>query len=176
MSYSSSLNLQIGGRPREIDFACWYTRERAFRRCEDSIFVVGESKSFFDKAIDKRDIETLKAVAQELPGTVLVIAVLKEELSSSDKKLICPLALWGREQLANGRWRAPVIVLTGKELFAPHDVEHEWRKSGGLREELVTPGYVRMDNLFTLASLTQQVYLDLPDYFTWLKERYGRRR
>ena len=176
ISYSSSLNLQIGGRRREIDFACWYTRERAFRHREDAIFVVGESKSFADKAIDKRDIETLKAIAQELPGTVLVIAVLKEELSSSDKGLICPLALWGREHLADGRWRAPLIVLTGKELFAPHNVEHEWRKSGGLREELTTPAYVQMDNLTTLADLTQQVYLDLPDYNTWLKDCYARRQ
>ena len=176
ISYSSSLNLQIDGQPREIDFACWYTREHAFRRREDAIFVVGESKSFADEAIDKRDIETLKAIAQKLPATVLVMAVLKGELSRSDKALLCPLALWGREHLADGRWRAPVIVLTGKELFAPHYVQREWCKSGGLREELATPAYVRMENLTTLADLTQQVYLDLPDYNTWLKDRYARRQ
>jgi hypothetical protein len=78
--------------------------------------------------------------------------------------------------MADGSRRAPVVVLTGTELFAPHHVEHEWRKAGGRRQELTEAAYVRMDNLVTLADLTQQVYLDLPDYWAWFKEHMERRR
>jgi hypothetical protein len=176
ITYSSNLNLDIAGEKVEVDFSCWYARERMRGHGEEPLFVVGEAKSFADEAVGEADVRRLRLIGTKLPGTVLVIAVLKNELSSREKKRIGRLALWGREPMADGSRRAPVVVLTGTELFAPHHVEHEWRKAGGRRQELTEAAYVRMDNLVTLADLTQQVYLDLPDYWAWFKEHMERRR
>ncbi len=176
LTYSSNLNLDIGGRHFEIDFACWHGREPAFWLREEPAFVVGETKSFAEESIYDQDIDKLKTIGRKLPGTVLAFAVLKDELSPREKRLVGRLALWGREQLEDGRWRAPVIVLTSKELFAIDDVGEEWRKSRGLRKRLIQTADFRMDNLTKLADLTQQVYLGLPDYLTWLKEGHARRQ
>ena len=176
ITYSSNLNLLVAGKNIEVDFACWYSRERMLGLSEEPYFVVGESKSFAIDAIGEVDVSRLKTIGKVLPGTVLVFSVLKEDLSDQEKKRIGRLALWGRETTSGGRWRAPVIVLTGTELFASHSVEDEWKERGGRRQTLTEPGYVRMDNLETLADLTQQVYLDLPAYGTWSRERIEKRR
>ena len=176
ITYTSNLNLGIAGKNVEVDFACWYARERTLGLGEEPLFVVGEAKSFADEAVRDADVRRLRLVATKLPGTVLVVAVLKDELSSKEKNRLGRLALWGREPMADGRRRAPVVVLTGKELFAPHHVEHEWNEAGGARQKLTEPGHGRMDNLVTLADLTQQIYLDLPDYWTWFKEGMEKRR
>ena len=176
ITYSSNLNLVIAGKSIEVDFACWYSRERMLGLAPEPCFVVGESKSFAVDAIGEVDVSRLKMIGEVLPGTVLVISVLKDDLSDEEKKRIGRLALWGRKTMPDGRWRAPVVVLTGTELFASHGVEHEWKESGGRRQTLAEPGYVRMDNLVTLADLTQQVYLDLPAYVTWSRERVEKRR
>ena len=176
ITYSSNLNLDIAGEKIEIDFACWYARERTFGLGDEPLFVVGETKSFADEAIQDVDVRRLKLISVKLPGTVLVIAVLKNELSTKEKKRIGRLALWGREPMGDGRWKAPVVVLTGTELFAVYGAQQEWNEGGGLRQKLTKAAYVQMDNLMTLANLTQQVYLDLPNYTAWLRERIEKRR
>ena len=176
ITYSSNLNLDIKDERVEVDFACWYARERIHGLREEPMFVVGEAKSFAGEAVRDTDVRRLRLISTKLPGTVLVVAVLKDELSSTEKKRIGRLALWGRQPMADGRPRAPVIVLTGMELFASHYIKHEWKEAGGRRQELIAPAYVRMDNLVTLANLTQQIYLDLPDYWTWYEEHLEKRR
>ena len=163
ITYSSNLNLDIAGEKVEVDFAGWYARDHILGLDEMPWFVAGEAKSFADEAISAGDVSKLKLVGTQIPGTVLVIAVLKYELSSNEKKNISRLALWGRKRLADGRWKAPVIVLTGTELFAANGVASEWENSDGLRRDLSSPAYVRLDNLITLARLTQRIYLDLPN-------------
>ena len=175
ITYSSNLNLDIAGESIEIDFACWYAREQTFGLGEEPLFVVGETKSFAEEAIGHEVVRKLKLIGATLPGTALVIAVLKDELSDNEKLRIGRLALWGREPLVDGRWRSPVVVLTGSELFAGGGVQDEWKELGGLRRKLTQAVYVRMDNLVTLADLTQQVYLDLPNYRTWLEEHMKER-
>lgn len=171
ITFSSNLNLDIGDESVEIDFACWYRRERMLGLSEEPLLVIGETKSFADRAIQNEEIRRLKLIGGALPGTVLVIAVLKEELSREEKRRVGRLALWGRVPLADGRWRAPVVVLTGTELFANDGVQNRWREHGGLRAELTEAAYVHIDNLVTLADLTQQVHLDLPSYWSWFEQR-----
>ena len=176
LTYCSSLNLDIGGESIEVDFACWYRRDLKLGLSEEPLFVMGEVKSFADKAIQIEDVRRLRLIGAALPGTVLVIAVLKEELSSKERRRLASLALWGRKPLADGRWRAPVVILTGGELFANDGVQRVWREHGGLRSELTKAAYVRMDNLVTLADLTQQVHLNLPSYWSWFENRMDRWR
>jgi hypothetical protein len=105
----------------------------------------------------------MRKLAERFTGAFLVFATLKEDLTETEKTAIGDFAKWGRERLADGTPRAPVIVLTGTELFANGEVEHAWKNIGGQRSDFVRPARVRIDNLWTLADITQQVYLGLPD-------------
>ncbi len=77
--------------------------------------------------------------------------------------------------LVNRRTRAPVILLTGTELFTPHDLQESWKSKGGKRAALIEPGHVDISHLPTLADLTQQVYLEMPSYHEWSEARWKRR-
>jgi hypothetical protein len=103
----------------------------------------------------------MRKLGENFPGAFLV-ATLKDELSEVEKAEIGQLATWGRERLADHRPRAPVIVLTGVELFSDWYIEQSWKDGGGQRAKFVEPAYVRLDNLWTLAEMTQQIYLGLP--------------
>lgn len=55
------------------------------------------------------------------------------------------------------------LVLTGHELFAEWGgVAQAWKRLGGRHAGLVQHPSVRLDDLWTLADLTQQLYLDMP--------------
>ncbi len=89
-----------------------------------------------------------------------------EELSNDEISRIAALAEWGREYISERRQsRAPVIILTGTELFAPYSIHEAWEKAGGKRAEIARSAWVRTDNLRVLADLTQQLYLNMPSYF-----------
>jgi len=54
-------------------------------------------------------------------------------------------------------------VLTGAELFAPWHINQSWKNLGGERAKFADSRRARLDNLWTLAEVTQQIYLGLPD-------------
>jgi hypothetical protein len=110
----------------------------------------------------------MRKLAERFPGAFLVFATLKDELSDAEKAEIGQLATWGRERLPDRRPRAPVIVLTGLELFSWH-INHSWEERGGRHAKFVEPARVCLDNLWTLAEFTQQLYLGLPDSYAHLR-------
>ena len=71
--------------------------------------------------------------------------------------------------------RAPVIVLTGTELFTPFSLREAWEKTGGKHAQLIEHASVRLDNLRVLADLTQQLYLNMPSYWEWSEEKWRKR-
>ena len=175
ITFSTELNLEMNGDCSEIDFACWFQRERYIEERNEPVFLVGEAKSFAKGSFSKEDVDRMKRVGQKIPGTFLVFATLKSELSTTERDQIRRLATWGRSPDASGLPRNPVIVLTGTELFSPDQIKWTWEKVGGKRQALAEPGHIRMDNLRTLSDLTQQVYLELQPTDEWLEE-YWRRR
>jgi len=129
MTMTAGLNLKGQAFDREIDFAFWFRVERTLDYKAEPRFIVGEAKSFADQAIEKDDLDALQAVATLLPGTVLVVSVLKDSFSIEEKRLLRNLVRWGRVPV-EGRMRAPVILLTGVELFSRWTVEESWRQRG----------------------------------------------
>jgi hypothetical protein len=97
--------------------------------------------------------------------------MLKDALSETEKAEIAAIAIWGRQLLDDGRPRAPVIVLTGTELFSEWPVEETWKALNDKRGQLAAWPALRLDNLWTLADLTQQAYLGLPDRYAALIEQ-----
>ncbi len=94
------------------------------------------------KELEKKDILRLKKIAKKFSGSVFVFSTMKERLSSSEKKLIQSFALWGREYNEYGESRAPIIVLTAKELFARYKISLEWKKKGGKHASLIESAFI----------------------------------
>jgi hypothetical protein len=178
LTWSAGQELTLSSsRKVEADMIAWYQRKRV-RSLDQPIDVIfGEAKSFGREAFKDEDLENLKALAIRFPGSILVCATMKQasELSKGELLRLKRLANWGREYVS-GTWksRAPLIILTGTELFAPYRLELAWKSIGGKHKELIEPGYVHADNLRVLADLTQQLYLGLPSYHDWQSDKWKR--
>jgi hypothetical protein len=164
LTYATGLDfVGVTPSPIEVDFTCWYRRRAILGRDEEPVLIFGEAKSFASEGFKSNDVERMSKVAGKFPGAFIVFATLKDGLSDDEKSFIGEIAMQGRATLENGRPRSPVIVLTGTELFASWSLGEAWRQKGGQHARFAEPASVRLDNLWTLAQLTQQLYLGLPD-------------
>ncbi len=163
----------------EADFILWYQRKQMFATDYPTEVVFGEAKSFGKDVFKQDEIDRAKSLAQTFPGTILVFATMKDgsELSKAEIARLRKLADWGREyDKAKDQTRAAVIILTGTELFSDFSLEQSWREKGGQHAQLVSPGWVRVENLRVLADLTQQLYLGMPSYGVWSENKWKKRR
>ncbi|WP_257547133.1 hypothetical protein [Sphingopyxis sp. DBS4] len=162
----------------EADFILWYRRREIFGNTPRTQLVFGEAKSFGKECFGADDVARMKALSLAFPGAILVFATMKpaSELSRDEIKRLSSLALWGRHYERQRRQsRAPVIILTGTELFSDYAVSKSWEKFGGRHAEFVKPAYVRLANLRVLADLTQQLYLGLEPYHNTERRKWARR-
>jgi hypothetical protein len=183
------------GRKVETDFILWYQRKQMFGNDAPTDIVFGEAKSFGRNVsahpssqrkarlaadvFQAEDISRMKFLAEAFPGSILVFATMKEanEMSAKELSGIRTLAEWGREYVKeSGRTRAPLILLTGTELFAGYALSLTWKDKGGKHQQLSTPGYVSLENLRVLADLTQQLYLGMPSYSEWHQAKWRTRQ
>ena len=147
--------------------------------------VFGEAKSFggenrrqgnaIKDSFGDIDIERMRKLAIRFPGSILVFATMKrgEEFSSDELARLSHLAEWGREPISERHQsRAPVIILTGTELFAPHSLHATWEEVGGRHGELAGHRSISNESLRTLADLTQQLYLNMPSYDSWIEDKH----
>ena len=156
----------------EVDFMLWYQREDTWELNHPTEIVFGEAKSFGKEAFTPEDVNKMKLLAEAFPGSTLVFATMKDRLSQKEINRIRRLAQWGRGYDKDRRQtRAPVIVLTGTELFAEISLAEAWKKKGRLHKILIDSGWVRTDNLRVLADLTQQLYLGMPSYDSVIIEK-----
>ena len=189
VTWSAGQVLELGPKDEiEADLILWYQRKVMFGNDYQTDLVFGEAKSFrgenseekhaIKDAFQAEDIERMKRLAIRFPGAVLVFSTMKHasEFSKNEIDRITKLAKWGREYVRERRQtRAPVIVLTSTELFAPYSLHEAWQKIGGKHAEFANAGWARMDNLRVLADLTQQLYLGMPAYGTWLEEKWKKK-
>ena len=160
MTYATGLNLTHKNFNREVDFAFWHSDSTTFGQRTEPRFVFGEAKSFADDAVTDHDVETLKLVANTVPGSIVVVSVLKTTFTDAEKKRLTNLIKWGRKR-TDGRPRAQVLLLTGVELFADFNVEEGWKRAGPPYPENVD--YNVLHDLDAFAQTTQRVHLGL-DY------------
>ena len=176
VTWSSAQKLKLQEEPVEVDFMLWYRRkdifgtERSFFGTGLPIFgmdrptetVFGEAKSFGEHAFKQDDVDRMKLLAEKFPGAILVFATMKEDLSAEEIDRIKELAKWGREYDKKRRQtRAPVIVLTGTELFTTGSLTTSWKEKGGRHEDLADQTSLGAPNLRILANFTQHLYLDM---------------
>ncbi|MDD1753910.1 MAG: hypothetical protein LUQ38_12580, partial [Methanotrichaceae archaeon] len=181
VSWSSGQELTLpSGKKSEADFILWNQRKGMLGTDYQTEIVFGEAKSFGRDSFKQDDIDKMKILAESFPGSVLVFATLKDaiELSKEEITRTRKLAVWGREyDRERKRSRAPVIILTGTELFTLHYLNKTWEEKGGDHKRLVEPAWVsvRLNNLRILADLTQQLYLGMPSYGKWQEEKWKKR-
>ncbi|MCY4403828.1 MAG: hypothetical protein OXD54_14755 [Candidatus Poribacteria bacterium] len=163
-SSGQELTLPIGDKV-EVDFMLWYQREETLAINYPTEIVFGEAKSFGKEAFTPDDVNKMKLLAKAFPGSTLVFATMKDRLSQKEINRIRRLAQWGRGYDKDRKQtRAPVIVLTGTELFTEMFLKESWKEKGGRHKNLIGSGWLRTENLRVLADLTQQLYLGMPSY------------
>ncbi len=179
-TWSTGQNLELAPKRRvEADFILWYQRKLMFGNDYPTDLVFGEAKSFGKDTFKAEDIKRMKALAEHFPGSICVFATMKpaNSLSAEEVERLSKLALWGREFLKDkSRTRAPLVILTGTELFTSFSFHEAWEKAGGQHAAFAKAGMFRPENLRNLADATQQLYLGLPSYHAWLELKWRKRR
>jgi hypothetical protein len=161
----------LGTSKFEIDLAGWYSEGKKFWIDPSPAVVFGEAKSFGTDIFKECDVKRLKSIAEAIPGSYVVFSAMKKQLSDGERARIRKFAEWGRVPQKNGEPRAMVIVLTATELFADHYVKQTWQEVGGAHANMVKHPSVHIDDLWTLADATQQLYLKMPAYWVWRQKR-----
>lgn len=180
LTWSAGQELKLlDGSCVEADFLLWYRRDEIFGHRADTELVFGEAKSFGRESFTADDVARMRTLATVFPGAILVFATMKSasDLSPDEVARISAIARWGRHyDVRARRTRAPVVILTGAELFADFSLSSAWEAVGGRHAELIKPAYVRPNNLRVLADLTQQLYLGMEPYHLASQRRWERRR
>ena len=172
ITYATGLDVEIGKRSLEIDFVLWHQRARFQRENLEPATLFGEAKSYAREAFTERELENMRMLATYFPDSFLVLSCLKKQISNKEKRLIKKLAEWGRIPQDDGSPRAPVIVLTGHELFFDWHLANTWKKAGGKAAECIGERYHDFRDLWLLADITQQIHLDLPSWHDWVRQWY----
>jgi hypothetical protein len=172
ITYATGLELRLDQLSMEVDYVLWFQKGRILQDSKEPATLFGEAKSYSEEAFSTKDIDRLWALGRRFPGSFLVLSCLKDKLSKTEKHRIRRLAEWGRLPNAEGKPRAPVIVLLGSDLFFEWHLHEAWKGRGGKFADMIGDHYTDLTNLWNLADLTQRAYLDMPPYFDWLRKRY----
>jgi hypothetical protein len=168
INYSTALNLSSGLKRCEIDFAMWSANESTHDTYGDPQLIIGETKSFGNPAIKRKDIKQLKIAAGMLPGAIIVISVLKDDFSAEEKALLKEFVEWARTS-KNYKPKHWVILFTGTELFGEYNIENAWKTKGGPHSKFAD---FHCTNTFSaLSDATQEIYLGLPNYYDWRNKK-----
>ena len=112
---SSMLSFDIREQEKvinEVDLALFYKEFKHSPQPTDLFFC--ECKTEID--FQDKDVERMKRLGIRFPGSVLVFATLKTQLSLSERTAIGKLVKYFRKG-QKSRPRNPVLILTGKELL-----------------------------------------------------------
>lgn len=165
MTFSTAMNLKFDGIDAEVDFVAWRRREtHGFHNPPD--LILGETKSLGKGDLIKpKDLAKLKAIGRKLPGAILVISVLRDNFTDSEKKWLQQFVKWCRRPDDHGRPTNPVVLLTANELFFEHLINATWEELGEPYKSFADYEHTR--NLHNFADATQRIYLGLPSFHEW---------
>lgn len=166
-----SFEANKGNKNIEADL-CLFT-EKEFRDETTQELLFAECKTY--NKFEKKDIERMKVLAAEFPGSVLVLATMRENLTEAEKRLIKPLVNKGRRYWKSEKTNNPVIILTGTELFSNYGIPYCWKGKEGKAGE-IEKGNFYARNLSEIADATQQIYLGMQPYHQWRAEQWQKRK
>lgn len=101
-------------------------------------------------------------LAAKLPNALVVISVLRDHFTRTEKALLNKFVNWGRRVNIHGEPTNPVLLLTAHELTMGYLLSATWEELGGIHARFAKYEHTR--NLLNLADATQQIYLGLPSF------------
>lgn len=159
-----SFNANCGDKKIEADLAIFY--QKRFKSSENHLIFI-ESKSF--NSIEKIDIERMQVIANLFPGSVIVFATLKDELSTQEKKLIKQFVNFNRKRWSKGQKETPVVILGATELFCNEpSLCSTWESKGGAHKDFSQ--MYDYSNLEALSDYTLKIYLNLPSAMEFARD------
>ncbi|APG08148.1 hypothetical protein BKD09_07390 [Bradyrhizobium japonicum] len=174
MTYSTAMNLSVDNLKCEVDFLAWRADDRLSDRQKPPTLIIGEAKSLGNgELVKQKDLAKLKAIASRLPNSVVVISVLRDRFTPTEKKLLTAFANWGRRVNVHGEPTNPVLLLTSNELMVRHFLSRTWEKLGGVHAKF--KDYKHTRNLLSFADATQQIYLGMKS-FSQARNEYWQKR
>ncbi|MEW8064385.1 MAG: hypothetical protein AB2797_14810 [Candidatus Thiodiazotropha sp.] len=160
-----SFEAEIGDKKLEADVGLFYREGSYFDRSTELIFC--ECKTY--KNFTKKDVDKMRIIAKEFPGSILVFATLNEELTVTEKMLIKPFVNASNKYYERDRPKNPVMILTANELFAYSHPPYCWKDKGGKYEPFGENSHIH--GLLDICQATQKIYLDVgPWWKGWEKE------
>lgn len=163
LTFSTAMDLSFDGGKCEADFIALRRADR-WDRVGDPELVIGETKSFGQGDLIKlKDMTKLKRIAAKLPGATIVISVMRETFTESEKQILKSFVQWSRRSGEGSKPRNPVVLLTGHELFVDHLVAAKWKELGPPWSDFTD--YDDTRDLFNLAQSTQTIHLGLPSFY-----------
>jgi hypothetical protein len=181
MTFSTAMELSCGDLKCEVDFVCWRGESSFGEGSRHSPqLVIGESKSIGKgDLISSRDLDKLKAIADKLPGVAIVLSVLRDCFTETEKAILRRFVKWGRRPNAFGEPTNPILLFTSHELTMDYTVAATWKEIGG--DHARFSDYRDTSTLVGTADATQQIYLGIPSFFeerrkNWEKRRSRRRK
>lgn len=173
MTFSTAMDMEFDGVNAEADFVAWRRSEKFGVHILPEL-VIGETKSLGrGELIKRKDLRKLRDIGQKLPGAAMVVSVLRDEFTATEKDLLRSFVKWGRRQDDYGRPTNPVILLTAHELFFEHLISATWKSLGQPYEAFAD--YYNTKNLHNFADATQKIYLGLPSIHEQRKAERKRR-
>jgi hypothetical protein len=159
MTFATAMKLEFDGLRVEVDFIGWHTKEALGRdRDKDPQLVIGETKSKGQgDLVKQRDLDQLKIVGERLPGSVIVIAVMRNEFTKTEIKRLEKFVIWASRSDQFGNETNPVLLLTGHELFADHGVHGAWEALGGAYKS--HSDFHNLDGLYAFARSTRAIHV-----------------
>lgn len=138
----------------EIDLAIHTRRIRGGFPERNVLFA--ECKSYNE--FQKEDIVRMEAFTQSFPGTAMVFATLRRDLTPAEVTMLTRLAKRILKQRSKGEAFSSLVLLTGNELFNTTEVWDTWKKLGG-RFAKYGQHPVHGNEIEALAEATQFLYL-----------------
>jgi hypothetical protein len=142
------------GKLKEVDIGLIF--EDRFNNGSDPNLLLCECKTY--KYFDERDIERMKSLGDEFPGSILTLATLNESLTEVEAKLITGLVKYFQRG-EGSRPRNSILILTGKELLPSgyHNAFEQYEKN-------IKPYHYHNDFIGTMCELTIKNHLKIK---TW---------
>ena len=171
-----SFNAEKGQKRLEADLGLFFNQQRFGRTTTDLLFAECKSLwAFLNKGMWKK----LCYLGAEFPGSILVFATLRRNLTAAEKNMLRRVANRGRRYSEHDRNHNPILVLTGIELFGRDRPPRCWKDEGDKFAEFAI-GQRGYGGILELCDCTQQLHLDMSPYYEWLDDRlerrFGRRR
>lgn len=173
-TFSTALDMQFDGVRAEADYVAFYARERFDRDLAPQL-VVGEAKSLGDgELIKPKDLAKLRAIGKKLPGSTIMISVMRDDFTSDEKEILTAFVKWARRPGRQGRPTNAVVLLTGNELFFDFSISSTWKELGGQHAKYAD--YDHTHKLDAFAEATQAIYLGLPPLYEVRRAAREKRR